>query len=256
MKQSKLYLAVGTALLLAAAPGWIIAQTPETQPNAQAQPEIQTDTAAPAAQTDSTTTLDQEQPKVTVEQSDEPPKVTIEQSDEPPKVTVEQADDPTAPSQSQDMGGQMDNPLYAMTADELEGRRINNMQGEKLGDIDNIVIDSQDNSLKAVVSVGGFLGIGDKDIVVSLDQMQVGEDGNLMLATDMTEDQLKESPEYSEDMFQEVEEGDVALSQLQGGGTTAADTAQFETEETEPPASTTEPPAGMTEPPASTTTTQ
>lgn len=156
MKQSKLYVALGTALLLTTAPGWILAQTPEPQPTVQVLPETQVET-------------------------------------------------PTTAS----------NLLYTMTADELKGRLVNNIKGEKLGEIDNIVIDTQDNTLKAVVSVGGLLGIGEKDIVVSLDQLQISEGGSLMLATDMTEDQLKAAPEYKEDLYQDVAEDDVALSQFQ-----------------------------------------
>lgn len=220
MNKSKLYIAVGTALLLAGSGGVFAQQTDTTQPNAQAQPPVQTDTQS--SQVQPHVTVEQAEPKVTVEQSQEPPKVTIEQSQEPPKVTIEQAPASGAAAttaQTDTLHTQadlMNNPLYSMTSDELEGRKVINLEGEKLGDIDDIVIDTQDNTLKAVVSVGGFLGIGDKDIVVSLDQLKVGEDNKLMLTTAMSKDQLKDSPEYNEDLYREVEEDDVALSQLPG----------------------------------------
>jgi sporulation protein YlmC with PRC-barrel domain len=52
---------------------------------------------------------------------------------------------------------------YVMEADTLEGNDVVNAQGEKLGDIKSIMIDVPSGRVAyAVLSSGGFLGIGDK----------------------------------------------------------------------------------------------
>mgnify|MGYP000165099482 CR=1 FL=1 len=50
-----------------------------------------------------------------------------------------------------------------MAADTLEGDRVVNLNGEDLGKITDIMLDVQRGRIAyAVMSVGGFLGIGDK----------------------------------------------------------------------------------------------
>ena len=53
----------------------------------------------------------------------------------------------------------------------------------------------------AVLSVGGFLGIGEKKVAVPLDQLQLGQD-KAYLMTAETEDQLKQMPAYDEKQYQ------------------------------------------------------
>jgi hypothetical protein len=49
----------------------------------------------------------------------------------------------------------------------------------------------------AVLSVGGFLGIGDKRIAVPVSELDVGQDGQIVMVN-ASEDQLKQMPEYDE----------------------------------------------------------
>jgi hypothetical protein len=51
------------------------------------------------------------------------------------------------------------------------------------------------------VSVGGFLGIGDKDVALPLNDLQLGQ-GEAYLMSAATEDQLKQMPEYDENQYQ------------------------------------------------------
>lgn len=58
-------------------------------------------------------------------------------------------------------------PMGSMTSDALLERQARNAEGQELGSIDNLVIDPQTGRIThLVVSVGGFLGIGDKDVAV------------------------------------------------------------------------------------------
>jgi hypothetical protein len=48
----------------------------------------------------------------------------------------------------------------------LIGRTVTNAQGESLGDINDIIIDEQGHVVAVIIGVGGFLGIGEKDVGV------------------------------------------------------------------------------------------
>jgi hypothetical protein len=73
-----------------------------------------------------------------------------------------------------------------------------NTKGDKVGKIEDVVLD-QTGKYFAVLSVGGFLGIGDKD-AVPLNDLQLGEDEAYLMSA-ATEDQLKQMPEYDKDQY-------------------------------------------------------
>jgi len=90
------------------------------------------------------------------------------------------------------------NPLGQLSADDLIGKDVVNAQGDKIGSVDDIVIDNKnDKAVYAVVSAGGFLGIGDKKVVVPFEQLAPGQD-EAVLTTTATVDQLKSYPEWKD----------------------------------------------------------
>lgn len=61
------------------------------------------------------------------------------------------------------------------SAEALIGRSVENPKGERLGDINNVIL-GQQGSVKAVtIGVGGFLGIGEKDVGVPFSALQFKE---------------------------------------------------------------------------------
>jgi putative membrane protein len=89
-------------------------------------------------------------------------------------------------------------PFDQMTANDLIGHKVVNKNGDKVGKIDDIVLNSSDQAVLAVISVGGFLGIGDKLVAVPFDQLQLGKDKAVLMSS-TTEDELKAMPEYKKD---------------------------------------------------------
>ena len=61
----------------------------------------------------------------------------------------------------------------AMRASKIVGSSVYNDHDEKIGSIDDLVI-SNTHQLSAVVSVGGFLGMGSKMVEVPFDKLQFG----------------------------------------------------------------------------------
>lgn len=86
-----------------------------------------------------------------------------------------------------------------MTANEVVGLRVYDANKEWVGEIDNLVVTSAGDIVAAVVGVGGYLGIGEKDVIVNYDSLMITEnieDGSLRVYADVTKDSLEELPAY------------------------------------------------------------
>jgi putative membrane protein len=86
-----------------------------------------------------------------------------------------------------------------VSIEEVLGSTVVNENGEEVGEIQDLV--AKDDAYYAVLSVGGFLGIGEKDVAVPLDELKLGEDESYLMSTE-TEEQLEELPEYEATQYQ------------------------------------------------------
>jgi len=78
-------------------------------------------------------------------------------------------------------------------ADDLEGEDIYGANNEEIGEIEDFIM-RPDGSVEAVVvEVGGFLGVGEKDVLVSWSALQIGvQDNDLRItAPGLTRDILQ-----------------------------------------------------------------
>jgi len=75
------------------------------------------------------------------------------------------------------------NPLYTRTADDLNGMEVIDRTGDKVGEIKRVVLAPDRKSAHAVISVGGVLGMGARDITVSLDELKPLDDKLQMSAS-------------------------------------------------------------------------
>ena len=85
----------------------------------------------------------------------------------------------------------------AVHASKLIGATVKNKAGDSIGEINDLVVSAGATVTTAVVKVGGVLGIGDKKIAVPYKSFSVSPDGKT-LYLDMTADQLKSMPSYTE----------------------------------------------------------
>jgi sporulation protein YlmC with PRC-barrel domain len=77
---------------------------------------------------------------------------------------------PTAPAGSGQVMTQM--PQDLMRGSKLMGIDVYGADNQKIGDIDEVLVDRQGKIHGLVVGVGGFLGIGQKDVAIPFDQVQ------------------------------------------------------------------------------------
>jgi sporulation protein YlmC with PRC-barrel domain len=82
-----------------------------------------------------------------------------------------------------------------LSADKLIGTNIYDPSGSEIGEVKDLVVDSDNRINKAIVEVGGFLGVGSKYVAVDIAQLkQSGKKKGFV--TSMTKEELKTLPEY------------------------------------------------------------
>ncbi len=85
-----------------------------------------------------------------------------------------------------------------MAAGSLIGTRVRNANKEAIGKIDDVYLDKDAKVSVVVISVGGFLGVGSKDVGVKWSDLTLSqEDTSLIVTTALTKDQLLALPDYT-----------------------------------------------------------
>lgn len=93
-------------------------------------------------------------------------------------------------------------------ASELLGKAIVNADNETIGDIDNFVTDEEGKIIAAVIGVGGFLGLGEKEVAVRFEDLELSRDENneVKVMANFNEEILASAPD-----FETLHEQDVAV---------------------------------------------
>lgn len=109
-------------------------------------------------------------------------------------VPTERPNDHAAPKSVTFREGQQAEELPS-----LDGMPVNSSDGEPLGTIRDLVIDKNGKVSTVVVSVGGFLGIGAKNVGVPYDALQFATDtknGKRIAYLSASRETLKKAPDY------------------------------------------------------------
>lgn len=86
-------------------------------------------------------------------------------------------------------------------ASDLMDLDVYGANNEKIGEIDDLVVNSDGTVAAAVVEVGGFLGLGEKDVLVNFSALQMTMDGNKMRVAvpEFTKETLTSAPDVDLD---------------------------------------------------------
>jgi hypothetical protein len=101
--------------------------------------------------------------------------------------------------------------------EDLPGAKVVNQAGDSIGRVKTIVQKKGSDEIDAVVSAGGFLGLGGKDVIVPLESLAVRNEDLVSPITTTTEE-LKLRPAYDKVLYEEVP-GDRIVRLSAGGGT-------------------------------------
>jgi hypothetical protein len=120
------------------------------------------------------------------------------------KAPPVQKSEPMPPAAKSDMPKAAAKFVTTQSADQwlaskFKGTDVIGSNNEKIGDVSDILFDRNGRVMAYIVGVGGFLGIGQKDVALAPDAFQMQpatdrEDMKLRLA--MSKDELKNAPEF------------------------------------------------------------
>lgn len=77
------------------------------------------------------------------------------------------------------------------------GKDVVNQEGEDVGSVENMLITDTDNVHYAILSVGGFLGLGEKLVAVPINNLQLDQDKENVTLRNVTKDDLESAPEFN-----------------------------------------------------------
>ncbi|WP_367717373.1 PRC-barrel domain-containing protein [Nitratireductor sp. GISD-1A_MAKvit] len=124
-------------------------------------------------------------------------------------VPAPDADDTMAPDETMtsaiDRSSLQEMPANEIRTEQLTGTTVYGANEENIGEIGDVII-SQDGNVDAIiVDVGGFLGIGEKEVAIGMDNLAFMTDGggSLYLYTEFTEEELEQQPAYDEASYGE-----------------------------------------------------
>ncbi|PZM07749.1 PRC-barrel domain-containing protein [Rhizobium tubonense] len=95
-----------------------------------------------------------------------------------------------------------------ISANTYIGQSVYNGNNESIGEVNDLIMEKQGGIVAAVIGVGGFLGIGQKNVAVPISSVTLAQntqDGSVKLTTSETVDTLKAAPEFKTLAMQSAE---------------------------------------------------
>jgi sporulation protein YlmC with PRC-barrel domain len=85
-----------------------------------------------------------------------------------------------------------------MQASKLIGTKVTNAANESVGEINDIVLGKDGKVAAVIIGVGGFLGMGERDVAVSYGGLKFAKDSSDrdVITVNATKDQLKAAPAW------------------------------------------------------------
>ncbi|MFS8145499.1 PRC-barrel domain-containing protein [Rhizobium sp. BR 249] len=100
-----------------------------------------------------------------------------------------------------------------VSANTYIGQSVYNANNESIGSVNDLILKKDGGIVAAIVGVGGFLGIGEKDVAVPMEKITIAQntqDGSVKLTTDETAESLKAAPEFKTLAMQSAEKAPAA----------------------------------------------
>ena len=111
----------------------------------------------------------------------------------PLALAAQQSSDVTAYQEAED--DDMVVQPFNRTVDDIEDLDLKNADGDEIGEVEEVLIDASGQPVAIAVEVGGFLGIGEREVVLGLDQVQLVDDDLVTSADKATIEGLPDWPD-------------------------------------------------------------
>ncbi|HEX5957466.1 MAG TPA: PRC-barrel domain-containing protein, partial [Hyphomicrobiaceae bacterium] len=111
--------------------------------------------------------------------------------------------DPGAPSGSMQASQNYTRQGDEIRASRLVGAPVRNDADERIGEVNEVVLTKDGKVAAVVVGVGGFLGIGERDVALAFPSVRIEPDtsttaraGSVIVKVDLTKDTLSNAPAW------------------------------------------------------------
>ncbi|MEK9969130.1 MAG: PRC-barrel domain-containing protein [Ferrovibrio sp.] len=122
-----------------------------------------------------------------------PPATPSQANPAAPNTAATGSDKATTPGNTSTLAAKP--AMSSVQAKDLLGADIKSASNETIGEVDGVYIGNDGQVSKVIVGVGGFLGLGERNVAVNWDSLTVTDGGDTVRTT-LTKDQLKAMPEY------------------------------------------------------------
>ena len=86
-------------------------------------------------------------------------------------------------------------PSQSVTVTDWYKQSVYDPQNNKIGDVKDVLVDSEGKINALIIRVGGFLGAGEKDVAVKFDAVKkTDKDNKIRLTMNANKDELKSAP--------------------------------------------------------------
>lgn len=183
---------------------WLVAQT--TKEELQAQPDFDRKAYDPAPATTASNEPAATAPAAVLSDTTAPAVAPADKTAEAPAATTPDA---SAPDQTQtaaiDKSTLTEMPVGEIRADDLKGTTVYGANDARVGEIGDVVLAPDNKTDAVIVDVGGFLGVGEKEVAVGMDNLKfmTDKDGNKYLYTTFTKEQLEAQTAYDKGSYAE-----------------------------------------------------
>jgi sporulation protein YlmC with PRC-barrel domain len=129
----------------------------------------------------------------------EKPNVTVNQTSDKPDVnvgTTAAPDTPTPGAGAAAVAPAAGTYPVATDVEKFIGKDVYGANGQKVGELDNVLISPDGRVRAGIVEFGGFLGIGTNKVAVPWNQLQIAND---RVVADITKEQVRSMPRWEKD---------------------------------------------------------
>ncbi len=84
---------------------------------------------------------------------------------------------------------------FNLSIDAIEDMTVVDANGDKVGEVDEVLGTSDGGPMALAVEVGGFLGVGDHNAIIPLDQVKLEND---QIQVDMSKDDIQNLPTWDD----------------------------------------------------------
>ena len=80
---------------------------------------------------------------------------------------------------------------FNKSSTELEDMNLLSHTGEEIGEVENVLVDENGQPVAITAEIGGFLGVGQKTVVIGFDRLQLKGEDEPDLATTLTREEMQ-----------------------------------------------------------------